>query len=561
MSTKKSARDGARLPCANAKRAGGVYEHLDLMAIKLSFFGAAGCVTGAAFLLEAGKARVLVDCGMFQGSKTLKALNYEPFPFDASSLNAVLLTHAHVDHSGLLPKLALAGFQARIFATEGTIELCRVMLRDAGAIQEMEVEALNRRQRRRGHGELAPIFTAGDADETMTLFHQVALKDWTDVAPGVRARWWNAGHILGAASIEVEADGKTMLFSGDLGPGGRDFALDPEGPEGVDYLVVESTYGDVERAITPSPEARRKALAAEMLAAHAAGGPLLIPAFAVERTQELIVDLLEVMESGEGPHGPIFLDSPLGIRASDIFLRHGRFDNGEHPFATLKASPWLRYTESVNESRAIERVHGWHVIIASSGMCDAGRVRHHLKRLLWQSNATVLLTGYQAIGTLGRLLQEGKTAIRIQGEDLHVAARIRSIDVYSGHADAMGLTAWVRARKPKGPIFLVHGEPKNRQGLKRRLEALGFANVIEPPLDACYDLAESAAKMKIASATSPRLAADAAARLDWHNQRSEFLARLNASLDQAGDDKAREAIIAKLAGALAPNQDAEAHTS
>jgi metallo-beta-lactamase family protein len=461
------------------------------------------------------------------------------------------LTHAHIDHSGLLPKLALAGFDGKILATPGTIELCRVMLPDAGAIQEMEVEALNRRQRRHGQRDLKPIFTSADADETMTLFQRVDLDVWIEVAPGLRARWWNAGHILGAASIEVETEeGERLLFSGDIGPGGREFAMDPEGPEGVDHLVVESTYGDVERGLTPTREVRRKALAAEMLAAHAAGGPLLIPAFAVERTQELIVDLLEVMESGEGPRGPIFLDSPLGIRASEVFLEHGRAENGEHPFARLKASPWLRFTESVNESRAIERVRGWHVIIASSGMCDAGRVRHHLKRLLWRQEATVLLTGYQAIGTLGRLLAEGRKAVRIQGEDFRVAARIRSIDVYSGHADANGLHAWIKARRPKGSVFLVHGEPENREGLRRRLIAGGMAatHIVEPAIDAVYSL--SSQTLAREEFSTPRIEPRAAARLDWHNQRSEFLARLNASLDQAGDDAAREALLAKLTGDL-----------
>lgn len=521
------------------------------MTLKLSFLGAAGCVTGSCFLVETPRTRVLVDCGMFQGSKTLKALNFEPFPFDAKAIGAVLLTHAHIDHSGLLPKLALAGFDGKILATPGTIELCRVMLPDSGAIQEMEVEALNRRQRRHGQRELKPIFTSADADETMTLFQAVALNVWIEVAPGLRARWWNAGHILGAASIEIETEeGERILFSGDIGPGGREFAMDPEGPEGVDHLVVESTYGDVERGSAPTREARRKALAAEMLAAHAAGGPLLIPSFAVERTQELIVDLLELMESGEGPRGPIFLDSPLGIRASEVFLQHGRIENGEHPFERLKASPWLRFTESVNESRAIERVRGWHVIIASSGMCDAGRVRHHLKRLLWRQEATVLLTGYQAIGTLGRLLAEGRTAVRIQGEDLHVAARIRSIDVYSGHADATGLHAWIKARRPNGSIFLVHGEPENREGLRRRLIAAGTeaSRIIEPAMDAIYALSPEG--LAVEEPSTPRIEPRAAARLDWHNQRSEFLARLNESLDQAVDDAAREALLAKLSGDL-----------
>lgn len=532
------------------------------MTVTLSFYGAAGCVTGACFLLEDQNARVLVDCGLFQGSKTLKALNYEPFPFDAARIDAVLLTHAHIDHSGLLPKLALAGFEGRIFATRGTIELCRVMLPDAGAIQEMEVEALNRRRRRHGDDELQPIFTRRDADETMDLFQAVTMKTWIDVAAGVKARWWNAGHILGAASIELEyKDGEgtqRLLFSGDIGPGGRDFALDPEGPESVGHLIVESTYGDVERGASPAPEIRRKALADELLAAHAAGGPLLIPAFAVERTQELIVDLIEVMEAGEGPRGPIFLDSPLGIRASDTFLRHGRFDNGEHPFERLKASPWLRYTESANESRAIERMRGWHVIIASSGMCDAGRVRHHLKRLLWRDDATVLLTGYQAIGTLGRLLEEGRKAVRIQGDDVKVRARIRSIDVYSGHADANGLVDWVKARNPAGSIFVTHGEPENVRGLKRRLVKAGFAEdkIVEAEIDAAYKLAPARAPER--ERRVARLEAAQVARLDWHNQRSEFLARLNARLDRAPDDAAREALLKQLSAgldsALAPDQ-------
>jgi len=532
------------------------------MAIKLSFLGAAGCVTGACFLLECGKTRVLIDCGMFQGSKTLKALNYQTFPFDADKLDAVLLTHAHIDHSGLLPKLALAGFNGKIFATKGTMELCRVMLPDAGAIQEMEVEQLNRRRRRRGEDALTPIFTRRDADDTMSLFQSAAMKTWLDVAPGVKARWWNAGHILGAASIEVEVeDGdhpQRILFSGDIGPGGRDFAMDPEGPENAGHLVVEATYGDVERGPALAPEARRKALAEVMLAAHAAGGPLLIPAFAVERTQELIVDLIELMEAGEGPRGPIFLDSPLGIRASDTFLRHGRFDNGAHPFGRLKASPWLRYTESADESRAIERMRGWHVIIASSGMCDAGRVRHHLKRLLWRDDATVLLTGYQAIGTLGRLLQEGRKVVRIQGDEIKVRAAIRSIGVYSGHADADGLVAWIKARGPSGSIFLTHGEPENLEGLQRRLVRAGFAaeQIITAEIDAGYRLARLHAP--VIEKQTPRLAQSAVSRLDWHNQRSDLLTRLNAALEHAEGDAAREALIKKLSGALdaelAPDQ-------
>jgi metallo-beta-lactamase family protein len=523
------------------------------MAIRLSFLGAAGCVTGSCLLLECGKTRVLVDCGMFQGSKTLKGVNYQPFPFDAGKLDAVLLTHAHIDHSGLLPKLALAGFSGRIFATKGTIELCRVLLPDAGAIQEMEVEALNWRRRRHGEGEVAAIFTRADADGTMALFQAAPIKTWLDVAPGVRAQYWNAGHILGAASIEVEVadegETQTLMFSGDIGPGGRDFAMDPEGPTHVDHLVLESTYGNVERR-EPSVAGRRDALLKEMLAAHAAGGPMLLPAFAVERTQELIVDLLELMESGAGPRGPIFLDSPLGIRASDTFLRHGHFDNGENPFERLRASPWLRYTESVTESRSIERMRGWHVIIASSGMCDAGRVRHHLKRLLWRDDATVLITGFQAIGTLGRLLQDGRKTVRIQGDEVRVRAAVRSIDVYSGHADAAGLVAWALARKPRGAIFLNHGEPDCLDGLRARLAKAGFADnrIVIAELDQTYRLKPAAEPEH--QRHQGRVPTGAPARLDWHNQRSEFLTRLNAALEQAGDDAGREALLKALTADL-----------
>lgn len=521
------------------------------MTAKLSFFGASGCVTGSCALVEVDSARVLIDCGMFQGSKTLKALNYESFPFDAASLDAVLLTHAHIDHSGLLPKLMLAGFAGRIFATKGSIELCRVMLPDAGAIQEMEVESLNRRRHRHGEGDLQPIFTRRDADEVMKLFQSAPMKSWIDVARGMRARWWNAGHILGAASIELEIGAgdarQTLMFSGDIGPGGRDFAIDPEGPEGVDHLILESTYGDVERP-NLGVTARREALLREMLAAHAAGGPLLIPAFAVERTQELIVDLLELMEAGTGPRGPIFLDSPLGIRASDTFLRHGHFENGENPFARLRASPWLRFTESVTESRSIERMRGWHVIIASSGMCDAGRVRHHLKRLLWREEATVLITGFQAIGTLGRLLLDGRKTVRIQGDEVKVRAAIRSIDVYSGHADAVGLVAWAAARKPRGALFLNHGEPASLSGLSERLVKAGFDSerIIIAELDQSYRL-KPRPEQEIHESRVPKAAV---ARLDWHNQRSEFLADLNAALERADDDSVREALLQKLANTL-----------
>ena len=527
------------------------------MTVSLSFHGAAGCVTGSCILLDDGQTRLLVDCGLFQGTKTRKQMNYGPFPFDASSIDAVLLTHAHIDHSGLLPKLRLAGFTGVIFATSGTRDLCSVLLPDAGAIQEIEVSQLNRRNRRRAVYALSPIYTARDARDTLALFQTVSLREWINVAPRVRARWWNAGHILGAASIEVEIGGSDrhaparLFFSGDIGPGGRDLADDPEGPADIDHLIVESTYGAVEREPVDTAT-RRRILRDELRAAHAAGGPLLIPAFAVERTQELLVDLLDLMESTEAPPGPIFLDSPLAIKATNVFLRRGHKESGENPFSALRESRLLQFTESQEESRDLERQRGWHVIIAASGMCDAGRVRGHLRHLLPRKAATVLIVGYQAVGTLGRLLVDGQRDVRIQGDEIAVQARVRAIDVYSGHADAKALVRWVDARRPvAGTVFLTHGEPDNLAGLEARLLEGGFArdHVAVAALDQSYELSPNVPAVRGPSAP-PRVSPDAVSVLDWHNARVSFLSMLREKLDKARDDRSRELILKHLSETL-----------
>jgi metallo-beta-lactamase family protein len=290
----------------------------------------------------------------------------------------------------------------------------------------------------------------------------------------------------------------------------------------------------------------------EMLQAHAAGGPLLIPAFSVERTQELIIDLLQAMESGKAPRGPIFVDSPLAVRVMDTYFRFGKSQDEHNPFAELKESNWLQFTEKANESKAIERVHGWHVIISASGMCDAGRVRHHLQRLLWNEQATVMLVGYQAVGTLGRLLRDGVKDVRIQGQHIKVVARIRSLDIYSGHADASGLLKWAQARAPiRGSIFLTHGESDSRDSLQGRLQAAGVAakGVIAPRLDSSFRL--EAADAMPETAPPPRIPTDAPARHDWHNARADFLNVLGKTLQDAPSDQAREQLIAKLKSELA----------
>lgn len=528
------------------------------MGVSIRFCGAARTVTGSCYLLESEAGRLLVDCGSFQGPKTLKALNYGAFPFRPAEIDAVLLTHAHIDHSGLLPKLVLDGFRGQILATRGTIDLCSYLLPDSGNIQESEVVVLNRRNAARGRAEVRPIYTQADAVATLGYFRPVAYAHWVDVAKGIRARYWNAGHLLGSASIELEFAGEGLagqplriLFSGDLGPDQKLLQPDPEAPTGFDYVVVEATYGDVDRPATTAG-ARRRRLAAEVRDAAAAKGALLIPAFAVERTQELIVELADLMERQEIPAAPIFIDSPLAIRATEVFRQHAAALDGDIDIERALRSPHLRFTETADESKAIAKLSGFHVIIAASGMCEAGRIRHHLKRWLWHRDATVLLVGFQAQGTLGRFLEEGAAAVRIQGEEIKVAARIRRIDDYSGHADGPELARWTAARRPiRRGVFLVHGEEQGIAGLAERIgeRSVPASQVFRPILDDIYELT-TAAPTPIDAARRRRLAPEAVVDLDWHNDMSKLILDINDRIEAVADDRARGVIIRRLRRAL-----------
>lgn len=528
------------------------------MSVTLRFCGAARTVTGSCYLFVTGSGRFLVDCGLFQGQKTLKGLNYSAFPFDPAAVDVVLLTHAHIDHSGLLPKLVREGFKGRILATRGTIDLCSYMLPDAGSIQESEVATLNRRNAARRRATVSPIYTQADAIASLQSFEPVEYETWIDVLPNVRARYWNAGHILGSASIELEFAGEgtagqalRVLASGDIGPDAKLLQPDPEAPVGFDYLISESTYGD---RIRPSitPQQRRNRLAAEVRDAVAANGALLIPAFAVERTQELIIDLVDLMERGEIPAAPIFLDSPLAIRATDVFRRHAASLDPEIEVRRLLNSPHLRTTETVDESKAISKLSGFHIIIAASGMCDAGRIRHHLKRWLWNSRGTVLLVGFQSNGTLGRFLLDGAKAVRIQGDEIKVLARIRAIDDYSGHADGSELARWVAARRPlQRGVFLVHGEEKAIAGLAERVadRIVPAALLFQPILDDLYELSTPAPTL-IEDPSRRRLAPQAVTNLDWHNEMSKLILDINDRIDAAADERARAVIIRRLRRSL-----------
>lgn len=516
----------------------------------LSFHGAARGVTGSCFRLQTAAGVVLVDCGMFQGSKTEKSLNYRPFPFDPAGVDAVILTHAHIDHSGLLPKLVKAGFSGAIHATPATVDLCGVMLPDSAHIQETEVEMLNRRNRRKGGEWLEPIYDGRDAEETLTRFRGQDLGEWFGVIPGVRARFWNAGHLLGSASVEVEVGDLRVLFSGDIGPDAKLLQPDPEGPSGVDYVICESTYGDVDR-IDARAEMRRATLRDEVKGAWREDGVLLIPTFAVERAQELIADLTTLMMAGEVPFCPIHVDSPMAGKATAVFRRHaGELENGQALVEGLK-DHHLRFTETVEQSRALADARGFHIILAASGMCEAGRIRHHLKNWLGREAATLLLVGYQAEATLGRLLQDGARQVRIQGEEFPVRARVRSIDLYSGHADGPELAQWMAERMPvRQGVFLVHGEEAAMEGMVARLAGLmPVERLVCPALDEGFALT-GAGFVRQAQAVPPRLAPEQVARLDWHNDVSRLILDINEALRAETDERGRAVLIRRLRRAL-----------
>ncbi|PLW76883.1 MBL fold metallo-hydrolase [Cohaesibacter celericrescens] len=523
----------------------------------LKFCGAAGTVTGSCYLVRTAGHKFLIDCGMFQGTKTIRQLNYNAFPFDPAEIDFVLLTHAHIDHSGLLPKLVKHGFTGQVYMTEPTKDLLGAMLPDSGHIQEMDVMHLNRRNARRGKPLIEPMYTRADAEACQQFFTAVDYEEWINIE-GIRVKYWNAGHILGSSSIELEIPSDDpneanlrMLWSGDLGPNHKLFHPDPDAASDFDYVICESTYGGRTRSVVTSEE-KRKILLDEIQLALQNNGILLIPAFAVERTQELLADILILQGSGQLHNVPIFLDSPLAIKATEVFKKHANAleDVAEH-LDDLNASH-IRFTQSVEESKAINRVKSGAIIMAGSGMCDAGRIRHHIKNNMWRTNATLLLVGFQAEGSLGRLLLNGARKVRIQGEEIQIRGKVRQIETYSGHADENELLDWIRDRKPiRHGLYLCHGEQRASEALKKALVEDGVPEqlITIPSIDDEVRLSRKGKPEYFANVTH-RLKREDLTGWDSHNEFAELKIDLAAAFADLADDKARRALARRIKRAL-----------
>ena len=454
-----------------------------LAEMKLTFAGAAGTVTGSMHQVEVAGKRYLLDCGMYQGRRQEAERRNRYFPFPAPTIDAVLLSHAHIDHSGRLPLLVKNGFRGPIYATPATIDLCHAMLRDTAHILESDVKFVNKYHPNDEPAE--PLYTMQDAEQTMPLFHPVPYRTPVNLGGNLVMESYDAGHILGSSAIVLNDDKTRLAFSGDVGRPGLPIIRDPAPLPPVDYLIMESTYGGRTHARESEAIGKLERVVNQTIGR---GGRVIVPAFAVGRTQQLVLLLHQLMNERRLPSVPIFVDSPLAVNVTEVFRAHPEcFDaetcaylaGGQDPFGFNR----LTYIRDTAESKKLNDRQGPYVVISASGMCEAGRILHHLRHNVGDARNTVLLTGYQAENTLGRKLRDGMKSVRIFGMPVDVRAQVESLDELSGHADSGELLAWM---KPMAPtlkrVFLVHGEHSGSRPLADAIHAMyGIEAIVAEP--------------------------------------------------------------------------------
>jgi len=444
--------------------------------LTLKFLGAAQNVTGSRFLINTGDEKILVDCGLYQERKNLNK-NWDPFPVNPSEISSVFLTHAHLDHSGFLPRLALQGFKGKIFATKPTIDIAKIALLDAAHLFQEDAEKKSKRhqqENRKGPHPEIPLYTPGDVYNIFDRFQEVAYNEKFSINNSMDVVFHNAGHIIGSSMIEFidRATGKRLVFSGDLGSGRSPILSGPEKFENIDYLVLESTYGDRDHKDAESIESL---LSETINETYKKNGNILIPSFAIERTEDILFYLTKLLAENRIPHLLVFLDSPMAINVLATFKEDREFLRGEFSGSLKDAGspfdfPLLHLIKTVEESKAINHLKGSAIIIAGSGMCDGGRIKHHLVTNIIREDSTILFVGYQAEGTLGRDIVDGKKEVRIFGEYYPVRAKIVQIHGFSAHADQTEIINWLSSVKNIKEIFLVHGEEEAVSALKEQIE-------------------------------------------------------------------------------------------